>query len=161
MFIVALVPLILAFALLYTYFGDFVTAPVANFFFSSRSGQATPEEFSKVRGLLANRKFEHAVEELKLIIKQRPDLVSGKVLLINTLYENLNRPEEALVIAIKELEKEKWQYDHGKIVMSVVDILLENDEKGKAIVFLEKALSKINNHTLNAAFKKRLTSLKT
>ena len=159
-FILSLVPLVLAFAILYTYFGDFITDPVGGFFFPNKGGQTSTEQFSKVYGLLANRKFEEAVSELKLITMQQPDLISGKVLLVNTLYENLNRSDEALEIGLEELKTDQWHSDHGKIVMSCVDILLDNREKGEAITLLEIAVLKLNQHELNPDFNKRLLSLK-
>ena len=159
-FILSLVPLILAFAVLYTYFADFITNPVGGFFFPNKSGHTTDKQFSKIHGLLANRKFEQAVDELKLIARQQPGLVSGKVLLVNTLYEDLNRSDEALDIALVELEKVTWDNDHGKMVMSCVDILLDRDEKAKAIAILEIAVSKLNQHKLNPDFIKRLKILR-
>ena len=139
--------------------GELIAAPFANIFFSSGGGRPAPEQFSKVQGLLSHRQYEEATEELKLIISSKPDLVSGKVLLINTLYENLNRPDEALEIASAELEKDKWSDDHGKIVMTMVDILLEKCEKKMAIAILKRAIQKLEKHALVDGLRMRLASL--
>ena len=158
-FLFALIPLILAFACFYTYLGDLLAAPFGNIFFSAGGGPAAPKQFSKVQGLLAQRQYEQAIQELELMTARNPDLVSGKVLLINTLYENLNRPDDALEIASAELEADKWCEDHGKIVMTTVDILLEKGEKQMAIAVLERAVQKLKKYALTDGLRMRLASL--
>ena len=160
-FILSLIPLMLAFVCLYTYLGDFIAEPFANLYFSGRGGSKAPEQFSKVHGLLSNRQFSEAVEELRQLTAQSPDLIAGKVLLVNTLYENLNSREEALEIAFAELESEKWNDEHGKIVMTSVDILLEKGDKETAISLLEKAVIKLKKSSLCVGLERRLKSLAT
>ena len=158
-FLLSLFPLLLAFACFYTYFGDFITTSFANFYFSNRGGDKSLEQFSHVQGLLANRKYEEAVQELKLIIASNPTAVAGKVLLVNTLYEHLGRSNEALNVSLKEFEADKWCEDHEKIVMTAVDIFLEKGERKMAVALLRTAVLKLKKYPVKNGVERRLRSL--
>ncbi len=158
MILLAPAPAILAFCFLHRYLLEFIAGSSGGLFFSTGGGKSR-EQYSAVRGLLANREYREAVEALTAIVASAPDAAGAKLLLVNTLYEHLDEPDRALQIGAEELRSGRWTEDHDRIVMTVVDIYLDKRNRAAAVDVLQHAIAKSDNPTTIKTCERRLESL--
>jgi len=124
----------------------FIVAPVMNFFgnfFYSDSSQPAPEQYSLVHKLLQENQPDEAASELRRRLENYPADVNAAHLLMQTYYDHLNSPQEAVNVLRGELEKKNLQADHVRMVDLAVDILLEVKQQSDAVRILERAIEKL------------------
>lgn len=139
-----------------------IVAPVMSFFgnlFYSDSGQPAPEQYSLVHKLLQENHPDEAVSELRRRLEDHPNDVNAAHLLMQTYYDHLNSPQEAVNVLRGELEKKKLQADHVRMVDLAVDILLEVKQQSDAVLILERAIEKIGCGGVVSPLRQRLDHL--
>jgi len=90
----------------------FMVAPVMNFFgnlFYSDSGQPTPEQYLLIHKLLKENPPDEAAGELRRRMKDHPNDVNAAHLLMQTYYDHLNSPQEAVNVLRGELERKNYR----------------------------------------------------
>ena len=140
----------------------FIVAPVVNFFgnlFYSDSGQPAPEQYSLVHKLLQENQPDEAAGELRRRLEDHPNDVNAAHLLMQTYYDHLNSPQEAVNVLRGELEKKKLQADHIRMVDLAVDILLEVKQQSDAVRILERSIEKLGCGGAVSPLRQRLDHL--
>ena len=140
----------------------FIVAPVMSFFgnlFYSDSGQPAPEQYSLVHKLLKENQPNEAAGELQRRLEDHPNDVNAAHLLMQTYYDHLNSPQEAVNVLRGELEKKKLQADHIRMVDLAVDILLEVKQKSDAVRILERSIEKLGCGGAVSPLRQRLDHL--
>ncbi len=144
-------------------FYPFFAAPLERFFcglFFPTGGKPLRKLFSRIHALIAEREFEQAEAALRQALSDEPDSVAACALLADLLYEHLDRPDEALDLAVATIRScGNWESDHERLTSLGVDILLDEGRTDAAVDLLRQGARKAGRTPAAARFNERIVHL--
>ncbi len=136
---------------------DGMSSGLASILYSDKAVTSAKEEFSLIKGMIKEHRYEEALVELQN--HENGHTFEGQKLRMTVLYDNLGDKVKAVEIGYELLSDNQLNLEHAEVLNLCVDICLELNEPEQAILLLKTYGPKLPSEASVKNAERRLQTL--
>ncbi len=127
--------------------------------YTPKNVKPMPPEFPEIKAKITREEYEEAVADLRTLLEKDPGNYHVISLLVDIFVDKTDDHGNAIGLISAYLRKEDRQNEDVPLVMKLVDVYLDIDEKEKAVALLKKEIAMKYAESEIRQFRKRLDGL--